>query len=206
MKHSSTRNVIERVIGLLKGRWVILREKSYYPIQVQCRTIMACCLLHNLINCEMTNVDTLDENEDEGDSNYATTGGDHINYIEASNEWTQWRDDLAQSMFNEWQSRNDYMASSSRNPKHAWTRAEESCLVSCLVDLVSVEGWRSDNDTFRPSYLAQLLRMLAERMPGCKLTSTTVVESRIKLLKRSFQAIAEMCGPVCSGFGWNDDL
>ena len=107
MKHSSTRNVIERVIGLLKGRWVILREKSYYPIQVQCRTIMACCLLHNLINCEMTNVDTLDENEDEGDSNYATTGGDHINYIEASNEWTQWRDDLAQSMFNEWQSRND---------------------------------------------------------------------------------------------------
>ena len=98
------------------------------------------------------------------------------------------------------------MASSSRNPKHAWTRAEESCLVSCLVDLVSVEGWRSDNGTFRPSYLAQLLRMLAERMPGCKLTSTTVVESRIKLLKRSFQAIAEMCGPVCSGFGWNDDL
>ena len=54
----------------------------------------------------MTNVDTLDENEDEGDSNYATIGGDDINYIEASNKWTQWRDDLTQSMFNEWQSRN----------------------------------------------------------------------------------------------------
>ena len=54
----------------------------------------------------MTNVDTLDDDDDKGDSNYATTVGDDINYIEASNEWTQWRDDLTQSMFNEWQSRN----------------------------------------------------------------------------------------------------
>ena len=67
---------------------------------------MACCLLHNLKNREMTNVDTLDDDDDKGDSNYATTVGDDINYIEASNEWTQWRDDLTQSMFNEWQSRN----------------------------------------------------------------------------------------------------
>ena len=41
----------------------------------------------------MTNVDMLDD-DDEGDSNYTTTRGDNINYIEASNKWTQWRDDL----------------------------------------------------------------------------------------------------------------
>ena len=36
MKHSSTRNVIERALRLLNDRWVILRE-SYYPVQIQCR-------------------------------------------------------------------------------------------------------------------------------------------------------------------------
>ena len=55
MKHSSARNVIEWAFGLLKGRWVILYGKLYYPVQVQCRTIMACCLLYHLINREMIN-------------------------------------------------------------------------------------------------------------------------------------------------------
>ncbi|KAL0541277.1 hypothetical protein IC582_021319 [Cucumis melo] len=36
MKHSSARNVIERAFGVLKGRWAILRENLYYPLQVQC--------------------------------------------------------------------------------------------------------------------------------------------------------------------------
>ncbi|KAA0033551.1 retrotransposon protein [Cucumis melo var. makuwa] len=34
----------------------------------------------------------------------------------------------------------------------------------------------------------------------------TVIENRIKLLKKTFQAIAEMRGPAGSGFGWNDDV
>ena len=52
MRHSSCRNVIERAFGLLKGRWAILRGKSYYPIKVQIRIIVACCLLHNFIKRE----------------------------------------------------------------------------------------------------------------------------------------------------------
>ncbi|KAA0041773.1 retrotransposon protein [Cucumis melo var. makuwa] len=71
MKHSSARNVIERAFGVLKGRWAILRGKSYYPLQVQCRTILA-----------------------------------YIQYIETTNEWSQWHDDLVESMFTEWQLRN----------------------------------------------------------------------------------------------------
>ncbi|KAL0552010.1 hypothetical protein IC582_011103 [Cucumis melo] len=104
MKHLSARNVIERAFGLLKGRWTILRGKSYYPVDVQCRTIMACCLLHNLIKREMTNNEIIDD-LDEGDSTYATTGGDEINYIEASNEWSELRDQLAHTMFSDWELR-----------------------------------------------------------------------------------------------------
>ncbi|KAA0066586.1 retrotransposon protein [Cucumis melo var. makuwa] len=72
MKHYSTRNVIERVFDLLKGRWTILHTKSYYPLQVQCRTILACCLLDNLINKEMPNCDDIDD-FNEGDSAYTMT-------------------------------------------------------------------------------------------------------------------------------------
>jgi len=54
MKHSSARNAIERSFALLKGRWAILREKSFYPIKTQGRIIAACCLLHNHIHKEMT--------------------------------------------------------------------------------------------------------------------------------------------------------
>ncbi|KAL4028472.1 hypothetical protein IC575_011669 [Cucumis melo] len=106
MKHSSARNVIERAFGVLKGRWVILRGKSYYPLQVQCRTILACALLHNLINREMTYCEDVDD-MDEGDSTYATTtASEDIHYIETTNEWSQWRDDLAKLMFTDWQLRN----------------------------------------------------------------------------------------------------
>ncbi|KAL0550023.1 hypothetical protein IC582_014519 [Cucumis melo] len=105
VKHSSARNVIERAFGVLKGRWTILRGKSYYPVEVQCRTILACCLLHNLINREMTNFD-IQDNIDEVDSTHATTAADDIHYIETSNEWSQWRDDLAEEMFSEWELRN----------------------------------------------------------------------------------------------------
>ncbi|KAL4025958.1 hypothetical protein IC575_014364 [Cucumis melo] len=106
MKHSLARNVIECAFGVLKGRWVILRGKSYYPLQVQCRTILAYCLLHNLINREMTYCDDVDD-VDEGDSTYATTtASEDIHYIETTNEWSQWRDKLAESIFTDWQLRN----------------------------------------------------------------------------------------------------
>ncbi|XP_038895851.1 protein ALP1-like [Benincasa hispida] len=85
MKHSSARNVIERAFGLLKGWWAIIRGKSFYPIQVQCRTITACCLIHNLITMEMGIGAMLDVPNEE---NSASVGldGDHIEFVESSEE------------------------------------------------------------------------------------------------------------------------
>ncbi|KAL0561094.1 hypothetical protein IC582_001512 [Cucumis melo] len=197
MKHSLARNVIEPAFGVLKGRWAILRGKSYYPLQVQCRTILACVLLHNLINREMTYCEHVDD-VDEGDSTYRTTKD--IHYIETTNEWSQWRDELAESMFTDW-----YMSTSNRAPRHVWTKEEEGTFVECLMELVSIGGWKSDNGTFRPGYLAQLVRMMAEKLPGCQIRATTVIDCRIKTLKRIFQVIVEMRGPAYSGFGWNDE-
>ncbi|KAA0041795.1 putative nuclease HARBI1 [Cucumis melo var. makuwa] len=85
MKHSSVWNDIERAFNLLNFHWAILCGKSYYPVQVQCCTILACCLLHNLINREMTNADDL-EDIDEGDLAHTSTADDDIHYIETLNE------------------------------------------------------------------------------------------------------------------------
>ena len=103
MKHSSRRNVIERAFGLLKGRWAILRGRSYYPFKVQCRIIVACCLLHNLIKREMHPdlFDQIFENEDE---NVAAVeeGEQHYTHIESSSAWSSWRNRLAREMFDQW--------------------------------------------------------------------------------------------------------
>ncbi|KAA0042063.1 retrotransposon protein [Cucumis melo var. makuwa] len=73
------------------------------------------------------------------------------------------------------------------------------------MELVSMEGWKLDNGTCQPGYLAQLVRMMAKKLPRCQVRATTVIDCRIKTLKRTFQAIAKMRGPACSGFEWNDE-
>ncbi|TYK05810.1 retrotransposon protein [Cucumis melo var. makuwa] len=91
MKHSFARNVIKYVFDLLNGHWTILREKSYYLLQVQCRTIITCCLLHNLINREMTNDEDIDD-VDEGDSARDRAMGhfaETFTYVE-SNEFVEY--------------------------------------------------------------------------------------------------------------------
>ncbi|KAA0043325.1 retrotransposon protein [Cucumis melo var. makuwa] len=55
-----------------------------------------------------------------------------------------------------------------------------------------------------PGYLNQLARMMAFKIPGCNIHASTI-DSRIKLMKRMFHALAEMRDPMCSGFGWNDE-
>ena len=101
-RHAKARNVIERCFGILKKRWGILRSPSFYPIKIQCRMILACCLLHNFIRMYMP-LDPLEYAPIEGDEvPIGEDGIDTIGTVEASVEWTQMRDDLAQRMYNDW--------------------------------------------------------------------------------------------------------
>ncbi|GAA0185319.1 hypothetical protein LIER_32607 [Lithospermum erythrorhizon] len=109
MKHSSARNVIERCFGILKARWGILRSTMNYPITMQSRIIMACCLLHNFIRYEMKD-DPMENEQTEDDDNLVEGNEDQevITTIGTSNEWTQFRANMAIDMFNTWQtSRHD---------------------------------------------------------------------------------------------------
>ena len=96
MKHAAARNVIERCFGLLKQRWAILRSPSFYPTKTQGRIILSCCLLHNFCLQEMAGpfVDLVEANVD--------PVGNPITMIEPTDQWTAWRDELAENMYNEW--------------------------------------------------------------------------------------------------------
>lgn len=93
-KHSSARNIIERCFGVLKGRWAILRGKSFYSVKTQCRIISACALLHNHCLREMP-IDSFEEDIDDGEVQCEELEGNRITHVEPSNVWTQWRDNLA---------------------------------------------------------------------------------------------------------------
>ncbi|KAL8506103.1 hypothetical protein ACS0TY_017094 [Phlomoides rotata] len=66
---------------------------------------MACCLLHNFIRKEMV-VDPLEYHVDEFLRKKQTQEGQnvsvYIDNIEMFTEWNNWRDALAQNIFNEW--------------------------------------------------------------------------------------------------------
>ncbi|KAK6132317.1 hypothetical protein DH2020_033941 [Rehmannia glutinosa] len=103
LRHAKARNVIERTFGLLKFRWGILRSTSYYPIKTQNRIIMACCLIHNFIRTVMS-VDPL-EHLFPADvfNHYGVEGLDeYIDVVETNQEWSDWRDHIAMSMYNDW--------------------------------------------------------------------------------------------------------
>ncbi|XP_044473190.1 uncharacterized protein At2g29880-like [Mangifera indica] len=88
--------------------------------------------------------------------------------------------------------------------KRQWTKQEDAILIECLIILKESPHWKADNETFRVGYLVQLEKMMGERLPSSGLKVTPHIESRVKLLKRQYNAINEMIKNG-SGFGWNDE-
>ncbi|GFP82503.1 hypothetical protein PHJA_000393300, partial [Phtheirospermum japonicum] len=102
LRHVKARNVVERAFGLLKIEWAILFSCSYFSIKTQNRIIMARCLQHNFIRTTMA-IDPIEDEVAEDHSVHNYFPGDGIyDQVDTSPEWSQWRDELAQSMFNEW--------------------------------------------------------------------------------------------------------
>ncbi|XP_026443888.1 protein ALP1-like [Papaver somniferum] len=107
MKHCRARNVIERVFGLLKMRWAILQSPSWYPVNIHCRFIMACCLIHNLIRREMPMDEFLpEENYEDGPVNLVSPQESRmIEFVDSSDYWDIQRKELADQMWERWTAR-----------------------------------------------------------------------------------------------------
>ncbi|CAN1128740.1 Protein ALP1-like [Linum perenne] len=100
MRHSSARNTIERAFGILKMRWAILRDTTWFSTRMVARIVNACCLLHNFIRGEV-GADVyerlyVDEDTQPGSE---TDASDVISSIQPTREWTEFRQQLAQEMW-----------------------------------------------------------------------------------------------------------
>ena len=107
LRHSSARNTIERAFGLLKKRWSILRDASFFPKKIQIRIINACFILHNFLREEnMEETTHMQEVEKELEAMEAIDvedeEDDFISTARSTNEWTEFRDQLAKTMFEEY--------------------------------------------------------------------------------------------------------
>ncbi|XP_057550978.1 protein ALP1-like [Amaranthus tricolor] len=116
LRHAKARNVIERCFGLLKGRWGILRSPSWFSLQTHGRIVLACALLHNLVKrymlAEFDDEDLFEENDsddNDGDDNDGDVNEEddveYITSIAVTDPWTNFRNTMAQYMFNDWRAR-----------------------------------------------------------------------------------------------------
>ncbi|XP_061374181.1 uncharacterized protein LOC133316449 [Gastrolobium bilobum] len=64
--------------------------------------------------------------------------------------------------------------------------------------------WRGENG-FKQGFSNAIEKMMHLKIPDCSLKAIPHITSRVKLLKKQYNAIYEMTGgPGGSGFGWND--
>ena len=90
----------------------------------------------------------------------------------------------------------------SKRSTRQWTSTEDAILVNCLLELVN-QGCSKDNG-FRASYLQQLEKWMAEKIPNCGIKGDPHIKSRMKTLKTQYREVADMLGHASSGFGWDD--
>ena len=104
MLHSKARNVIERAFGVLKIRWAIINEQSKYPVEVQNKVILACCLSQNFIRLNMSrdSLEDVEFTDDEDETENDDPPDESIQVLRRTDEWTAMRDNLAMELYNEW--------------------------------------------------------------------------------------------------------
>ncbi|XP_021716148.1 protein ALP1-like [Chenopodium quinoa] len=110
LRHAMARNVTRQCFRLLKGKWKILRSPSWFSLKTHGRIVLACCLLHNLIKRYMPPgsifEDISDDENDDGDGGGDDDEDSEVEYISSIDTlipWTNFRNSLAQTMFNSWQ-------------------------------------------------------------------------------------------------------
>lgn len=90
---------------------------------------------------------------------------------------------------------------SRKGVKKKWTPEEDEVLIASLSELCNT-GWKRENGIFKNGYTAALERKLRSRIPGCTIRASPHIESRLKLLKRQYDAITEMQG--AAGMQWDN--
>lgn len=99
LRHSSARNVIERIFGVLKRRFRILLLAPEYSLEIQARIPAALAAIHNFIRSHDP-----DDNEPraDGDTNYGHSNDEADPLFMPVGEVDERRDQIAQAMWDDY--------------------------------------------------------------------------------------------------------
>ena len=105
LRHSSLRNVVERIFGVLKKRFPIVVLMSSYDFEFQCDIVLGAMMLHNFIRINQEEDDEfdiwdLDEEDIDNEENLDNEGGNNDVH---QNELIMWRNGIASSMWDAYQ-------------------------------------------------------------------------------------------------------
>ncbi|CAL1403100.1 unnamed protein product [Linum trigynum] len=101
IKHSSARNVVERIFGVLKMRFAILRNATWFTPEQVSRIVIACCIIHNFIKKEY-GVDEIERNyQDEEPEQIPSIDVETIDgsSMQPCAQWTQFCNEKATTMW-----------------------------------------------------------------------------------------------------------
>ena len=108
LRHSSLRNAIERIFGVLKKRFHVLTEQLEYSFAVQVQLVKGICCLHNIIRLvggddlfDEEWVDTVSKNSSSGNSGDKTVTRKIITVVEA-NHAKALRNKIARQMWTQY--------------------------------------------------------------------------------------------------------
>ncbi|KAG8390956.1 hypothetical protein BUALT_Bualt01G0137400 [Buddleja alternifolia] len=189
-----------------RWRWAVLRSTTFYPLRTQNRMILACALLHNFIRREME-VDPAEahvpKNHQETYNNDQPSEVDYVESIDSSNEWSMWRDNLANELLLA-MAHASSVGPSCKGKKAVvcrwmWTRPEEDVLVQALKELLTTD-WKSDNG-FRVGYLNVLQDKMMMAFPRTDLCSNPYISSKMHSWKKQYNTLFTIFGDT--GVGWN---
>lgn len=108
LRHASLRNVIERIFGIFKSRFIIFKSAPPFPYDTQAELVLACAGLHNFLRkeCRSDEFPVESDNEDLSSSSLLVNQGDNFEPIFETQEQqreraNEWRDNLANNMWND---------------------------------------------------------------------------------------------------------
>ena len=108
MRHSSLRNVAERVYGVAKKRFPLLSGMTSYPFPTQVSLVMTCMFLHNFVRKNQIHNDAFDHLDDdemygENDDGNVHEYDEYVDDPASHNDAVDWRNDIAQRMWDDYQ-------------------------------------------------------------------------------------------------------
>ncbi|KAH6801342.1 hypothetical protein C2S52_001806 [Perilla frutescens var. hirtella] len=127
---------------------------------------------------------------------------DFIDQVEASQLWTNWRDNLALTIYIWIFLARTLLVLVKKTDKRrrCWSSLEEQQLIVALKEVVT-RGWKCENG-FKIGYLGVLEQLMLQALPGTDLKAEPHINSKIHVWRKNYASLSTMVSR--SGFDWND--